>query len=357
MIGGRGVRDLYQANLPSALAEQYPITKTWWAEDWSHMRPVIGYYDQADPATLVKHIRQAKSNGLAFFNFYWYWGGQTESELLGDGLDSFLQATQTEPFDFMLGICAHGWHLTIPRDQIGQLVSLLVRKYLARDNYLRTSDGRPIVQLIDGRGIWNWKSGQATKPPDEPDSASIRAFIDALRRECRQVLGKQIVLTLRMDNGSYRTLVRQLGDTIDAGSCLVPVIGETHGVIADGITAWIDGQSAGKPVMPCMPHDFDSRPRVGIMRSPDQVSYLKTFDISSFRRGLRNIKSWMDQHRDSELSQFLTVYAWNEWHEGGVIEPNARDQALYLNALSDTFQLPIAAHPCRITGDCPAPAD
>jgi hypothetical protein len=242
--------------------------------------------------------------------------------------------------------------LTIPLDHTAQVVSLLVSKYLSRANYLRTSDGRPLVQLTDAQGIWNWKEGQATTPPDNLDFDSIAWFIHALRQESLSVLGKDIVLTLRMDDGNYRTLVERIGQHIDAGSCLVPILADTHEGIVAGLIDWMNTQAGGKTVMPCMPHDFDSRPRIGIMRDPDHISYLKSFNPASFARGMRKVKTWMDAHQGDELSQILTVYAWNEWHEGGVIEPNTRDQALYLNLISDIFQLPISADPCRISGAC-----
>jgi hypothetical protein len=42
----------------------------------------------------------------------------------------------------------------------------------------------------------------------------------------------------------------------------------------------------------------------------------------------------------SQIDNYMTMYAWNEWHEGGIIEPNVRDGDYYLRTLQSTFGLP-----------------
>lgn len=346
-----GVRDLYQNNLPSPLASAYPVAASWWAQDWSHMRPVIGYYDQSKTSTVLKHIRQAKSNGLRFFNFYWYWDVDNARELYNDGLDSFLSASQREPFEFMIGLCAHGWHLTIPPQHFSKVVDRLISKYLSRPNYMRTKDGRLLVQLTDTIGIRRWQPGQPKQPPAQPELSTLRQFIELLRKETRRRLGRELVLTMRMDGTAYSRLVDDQQD-IDAASCLVPIVADTHGGIVDRLIGWMTQAAKGKPVMPCLPQGFDERPRLGVIKSADAITYLKQNSLQSFRRGLQTIKAWMDQRPNDELAQMLTIYAWNEWHEGGVIEPNTRDKAAHLNSIAEIFGLPTTDDPCRRSGLC-----
>ena len=35
--------------------------------------------------------------------------------------------------------------------------------------------------------------------------------------------------------------------------------------------------------------------------------------------------------------RYLTIYAWNEWNEGGIIEPNVSDGSAYLAAVAEVF--------------------
>lgn len=88
--------------------------------------------------------------------------------------------------------------------------------------------------------------------------------------------------------------------------------------------------------------------------TPVRFQFMTEYSDQSFATALRNIKDWMDARVDTAdpLAQHLTIYAWNEWHEGGIIEPNSRDGARLLNLINDIFQLKQGADPCRLTGRC-----
>ncbi len=71
-----GVRDFHDGT--------HYATDNWPGEDWSNLKPSIGYYDDSQPATLEKHITQATSAGLSFFNFYYYWDSKKQRQDLTD---------------------------------------------------------------------------------------------------------------------------------------------------------------------------------------------------------------------------------------------------------------------------------
>ena len=68
-----GVRDLEQGNAAPELLKEFPAAAAYFKDNWTGFEPVIGWYDQSDPRTLERHINQATSNGISYFNFYWYW--------------------------------------------------------------------------------------------------------------------------------------------------------------------------------------------------------------------------------------------------------------------------------------------
>jgi hypothetical protein len=43
--------------------------------------------------------------------------------------------------------------------------------------------------------------------------------------------------------------------------------------------------------------------------------------------------------RPPTVDNFVLIYAWNEWHEGGHIEPDVRDGCAYLNTVHDSLSL------------------
>ena len=58
--------------------------------------------------------------------------------------------------------------------------------------------------------------------------------------------------------------------------------------------------------------------------------------LALFRQQLAMQKAYLDQH-PAQTGKMLTIYAWNEWGEGGVIEPSAIEQSGYLDAICQTF--------------------
>jgi hypothetical protein len=236
----------------------------------------------------------------------------------------------------------------------------IVTKYIRQPHYLRTRAGQPIINICDTKGIWNIPSGEAAgDPPDKADFTTIKRFLDTLRLETFTATGKWPVLTARVDDARYSpddpADINHPGmiTLVEAGNCILPTgPNSSYYSIATGAYDWLSKHKKWKPLMPCFMQNLDERPRVGVMKNSGPFIHLSQHSLANFTLGLQDVKTWMDAQND-ELSHILTIYAWNEWHEGGIVEPNIRDGAIYLNAISDAFELPIGHDPCRITGNCP----
>ncbi len=318
-----GVRD-YSGGDPAV-----PQYKGLWPDaDFADRMPSIGFYDDAQVSTVEKHITQASSAGLDHFTFYWYWNPAERTERHAAGLHSFLRAGNRGALDFGLSICAHSWDngiLKIPADQYGLVAETLVDDYLAQPNYLRANDGRPIVWLCDTRGV-----GAGT-------SADVRSFVDNVRARARAALGTEILVLAHQDLGLV------LGDVgADGNYCAAPYAA----VQAGSYKGYVDGQRAtfgrGAPTyVRCVMSDLDERPRYPILvpKAADVTFFPdQTFDL--FTQAARNAATDIaESTRTSVVDNFLLVYAWNEWHEGGYVEPNARDGCRYLDILRQELRL------------------
>lgn len=331
-----GVRDLYEGRLPDALKAEFPIAATFFQRDWSHLKPQIGWYDQSDPRTLERHIAQATSNGVSFFNFYWYWNAELDEEGLSDGLTSFLNARNGSEMDFMLSVCQHGWHLSIPAERYEQIAALLVRKYISKANYLRDGAGRRILQLCDANGI----RSDGASHGSEIDLAGVERFVSSVRAEAKKTLGEQMNILVRMD-AKYAKDLRRSG-IFDGGTCIAPVLDRRDLSRNYALQPeWFTSVAQGWSFMPCFNERMDERPRLGIMKRPSEIFYFdQAADPKSFAAGLQALKSWMDRRRSDDMSRFLTIYAWNEWHEGGAIEPSERDGTALVREISRIFNTP-----------------
>jgi len=350
-----GVRDFYTRNLTPEIQAADPAAAQYFAQDWSFLKPAIGWYDQRDPTVLERHINQARSNGISYFNFYWYWD-MSKGELGNDGLDSYLLARNRHDIDFAISICEHGWNLVIPRKDFQKVSDLITQKYLSQPNYLHTRDGKLIVEMCDPTGIRTDAplagAGQKYTTIDIP---AVQNFIETLRLTAKQKLRKDLKIAVRLDANPDQVGTKTTG-VFDAGTCIAPILNRTDVVLnAQASNAWMTTQAANWPSFwPCLAQRIDERPRVGIMKSSKDIFYYPSYPTANqFRAQLQTVKNWMDGRPQDELSQFLTLYAWNEWHEGGILEPNVRDGAHFINNISDVFNVPYTPLSCRVSGLCP----
>ena len=58
---------------------------------------------------------------------------------------------------------------------------------------------------------------------------------------------------------------------------------------------------------------------------------------ADFERYARRIKSWADANIPGTMPKLITVNSWNEWTEGGYLEPDDHFGYGYLNAIWNVF--------------------
>lgn len=319
-----GVRD-YSGRDPSVRQ----FTGPWPAADFSRLEPSIGFYDDSDPKTLERQIAQASGAGLSFFSFYWYWNAATQQERMAGGLHSFLAARNSAQLDFTVAVCASpADNLRIPREQFGTVARLLVGSYLARPNILRANDGRPIVSLCDTRAL-----GAGTP-------ADTRAFTDALRTEARAQLGEELFVTVHDASGYTAAQIAEAGG--DAGYCTTV----DPAVTAGSYRTYLEQERSYLDRMPgsygrCVMSGFDERPRYPIEQpDPALIRWMPDQSLELFRQAVRGVRDDIaDSSRPPMIDNFVFVYAWNEWHEGGIVEPDVKNGCAYLDALRDGLGL------------------
>ena len=337
-----GVKDFY--GLEPGISKNPDASRLWPNDDFSYLKPQIGYYDYHlnGPQILSQQISQAKAAGLSYFNFYWYWDDTNHKEYLNSGLDSFLQASNKNDLEFMITVVASAdrdlhngvdeVYLSIyPYDRL-TTATTIVDKYFKQPNYLKTSSGRPIIYILAHQGI-NCRN-------DDPDP-DIR---------CKGNL---------TDLNNYITLLKETAQSSGVPEPFVLVNVGLGGVNANGYSCLNTGIIAtpgtqksyqeyinnipsefgnSDTVMPCFASNFDEKPRLDIGVGQQDLRYFTGYSDQKLREGLIKVKQYMDSH-SSEISKMLTIYAWNEWHEGGIIEPNIRDGNERLRIISDVFNL------------------
>ena len=152
----------------------------------------------------------------------------------------------------------------------------------------------------------------------------------------------------RWDNQNrpeFNVIAKNILPLFDGGACFVGGIRLDYPTYASGLYAALDTLQAkypDKPLTPCVVQAFDERPRWGFVYPPTEpisnFGYMRNHSVAGFKDVLTQARRWMDSRRGMS-AKYMTIYAWNEVHEGGFLEPSIKDGFSYLKAVSEVFGL------------------
>lgn len=364
-----GVRDF--ADIPPT-----PLASIWSSTNigskFSGREPLQGYYNDTLSSTLQTQIQEASKAGLSYFDFYQYWDGLKKENVLDGAIPAFESAEKNNPSDkmkFTLSLfesedASHGFFL--PENQY-QMAAERIIGYMKNPNYLKTPDGRPIYSIMDTQMI-GAISPTSPNSNNQATSAQVDAFIRVLDNAALKAgLAKPFIVL----NIQYKNAVDK--KTSDGFTCFnYGVQGEGVGPISyQSQIQDIPRSAFGKPFIQCATSDFDERPRTGLYwPGSTEVPAATTTPISTqgtlvpkasyffetttkagqfgfFIKAMQQAKKNMDNQSKTELSNFLTFYSWNEWDEGGVIEPSKIDGSCYLDLIDQVFKVGSSHGSCQ----------
>jgi hypothetical protein len=359
-----GVRD-FSGDDPSV-----PQNTQGWGGDWSDLEPEIGFYDDSKPETLEKQIEQAASHGLSYFAFYEYWNDQTGAPQFDDALKAFLQARNRESMKFMITPCItpiggeepDAEHLDLPESQFATAAADFAA-LTTQPNYMTTQDGRPMIFMCDSRGVGTPAGSGAVA-----SVASQNRFLGMLRADVEADTGKDPYILINSDFSEPEETRQLAGDGYTCINIGRYVVSGSYREYIEKQAEYFSYFDAIKPTMRCAMSGFDERPRTGLyVRTSEksQARYFKDDSMAQFPAAMASTRADMEGEPATVVDNDLTVYAWNEWAEGGHIEPNVHDHAYYLEALQKAFGLiprdasvppPVAPPPPASPGPAPAPS-
>jgi hypothetical protein len=301
--------------------------------DYSSREPLLGFYDLMDQEIMDDHIRMAASRGLAYFAFYWYWDADRDQESTASiPMHKYLSSSYKRSIRFLLAPIVLGKaHMTVEMWQ-RSVVPYFVRRYIADPAYLTTSDGRPFI--ID------FKTNFATE-------AEHRAGLLILRQAVRNKTGRDpVILEPAQERNTWKDLVHQkrvLGP--DGFACFQFPPFRPHEPYVETTSRSVTViRSQDQPFyIPSASTGFDARPwfKVGWgFQDPGPME--RPYNVNAtpelFENHLRSLRDYMDGH-PRQTDRMLTIYAWNEWGEGGIIEPSFVRGYQYLDIVQRTFRL------------------
>ncbi|HZK70672.1 MAG TPA: glycoside hydrolase family 99-like domain-containing protein, partial [Clostridia bacterium] len=307
--------------------------------------PMLGWYDDRQQSVLDNQILQASSRGISHFAFYYYWKEDGTAPRPGQNVELWKTSPNKNLMNYYLYFVADGSYNST--DWRARIVPKLI-EFMKEPQYKRSKstdpsmNNRPIVGLY---GDMIARLGGT--------NASLKVELDYLRAESIKAgVGDPILLC----NG-YRTLSNFMVQGYDgfqplnlAGLDLDKHPGIPEDYASSYPPAWNEfvykdysGDGTGYEnyqnylFIPGGLNAFDARPWRGVASDSAGDYYYADPSPNKFKAQLNNVKGYLDTHPRS--MNMATFYAWNEWGEGGSIEPNTLFGYGYIDAMQEVFGL------------------
>lgn len=306
--------------------------------------PLWGYEMDNDPKVMEKWIDAASDHGVNTFIFDWYWfdeGPFLESSLN----DGFLKARNNEKMNFYLMWANHNvrhnywnvhkykdnktllWDGAVDRENLDIIVARVISRYFNKPNYLRINE-KPVFSVFSIDNLIRGLGGL--------DQA--REAIDYFRNETKKAGFPGLhVQTVVFDTPNEDLLMKI--DALGANSVTYYNWGGPHpeDYIQWGLEAmerrkeWDEALSI--PFFPNASIGWDDSPRFPHQRK-EHIVHLNN-SPESFSFFLQKARDYCDEH--PEQPKLLTIFAWNEWIEGGYLLPDAKYGFKYLDKVKEVM--------------------
>jgi hypothetical protein len=313
-------------------------------------QPLWGMQDESDPAVMAQKIDAAADHGLSAFVFCWYYYSGS-----GSYLDAALNAGYRHAVNRTRLPYALMWaNADVPtqpprrgslgREDFEAMGDLLVKEHFRDPHYWRP-DGRCYFSIYQPLTFIRGLGGEA----------AARAALDALRVKARAAGAGElhvnlIDLQLQSLPNSMQPLLDLGADSITSYCWAQDAATERrmreptadYAEIRDTyFGTWDRWWSRSRVHLPNVTMGWDPTPRLAAgLPHTGKAGYPDTAVLTGgtperFESALR-----MARERATRLPtgmRIVTLYAWNEWTEGGYLEPEARHGMAYLEAVKRVF--------------------
>jgi len=322
-----------------------PLPNKWQdrrGEDWRlrfpERVPLLGEYNEQE--TMNREIKAAAGAGVDFFSILWYYnppGHERERNvaLTESGLTNFMASPAAKHLRFMIEFCNHP-PFDVATDADWDRCIQTWLKALRHPSYLR----------VGGRLVFKVHGGDYFLQQNGGDPARARAELNALRQAVRQAgLGEMLV---GGGVGAAERIGREhpLAKVFDFTATYmdVPNLKQTAEDYPYDTLAKVARQARqihatdALPYVPYLAAGWCPRPW------EDPRPCFKFPTRTEWEAELRDMKAGLASSANLGLplpgggrQGIFTIYAWNEFGEGGIVAPTRGEQTMKLDAISAVF--------------------
>ncbi len=316
-----------------------------WRPEFPERVPTLGEYNEQ--ATMDKEIIAASEHGVDFFAILWYYPKPDTKESenapkLNRGLEQFIASPEAHRMNFFVEYCNSPRFSAENDEQWAQCIRVWVEA-MKHPSYLRV-DGRLVFKVHDVSGFLS---------VNNHDIDLCRKRLDTLRNAVRAAGLDEMIIgvgisgkTPRLDHKWPSASVFDFSGTYMS----VPEVEEReaehpYSTLAAEARETLQ-RRAGDP-LPWMPHlaaGWNPRPWTYADASPHYQRFFSFPTREEFTAELQNLKQSFAKHpslglpkKDGTTQKAFTIYAWNEFGEGGIVAPTKGNGTMMLEVIKEVF--------------------
>jgi hypothetical protein len=316
-----------------------PLPNKWtvkgedWRPKYPDRLPLLGEYNNQQ--TMDREIAAAADHGVDFFIILWYpltadhEGGN--APLLNRAVAEFMASPHAHRMKFMIEYCNHPPFVAKTDQEWDSEWFDLLRAALVHPSYLRV-DGKPVIKILSGHHLFHACDG---------DLDRVRQRLDSIRALARRVGAGEVLIGAGVgsqepipDGHWAATLFDFTATYMD-----VPLAEQREEDYPFADLA--EFTHAGRmrhahdavPYMPYVPAGWNPRP----WDDPRPRYRLPTED--EWANVLIRVNRDLREHTSLGLpgAKAFTIYAWNEYGEGGFVAPTRGEQYMKLKTIERVF--------------------
>lgn len=316
-----------------------------WRMEYPERVPTLGQYNEQ--ATMDREIIAASSHGVDFFAILWYFQKPDTIEtqyapLLNRGLEQFIASPEAHRMKFCIEYCNSVRFSAETEEQWARCVSTWVAA-MKHPSYLR----------VDGRLVFKVHGVTEFLKANNKDIELCRKRLDTLREAVRKAGLGEMIIGVGI-SGATPTLGRKWpsASVFDFTGTYMSVP-ELEGREAEYPYTTLAAEArqtlenrVGDP-LPWMPHlaaGWNPRPWTYPNAAPHYQCFFTYPTREEFTAELRWIKASLAEHptlglpkKDGTTQKAFTIYAWNEFGEGGIVAPTKGSGSMMLEAIKEVF--------------------
>jgi hypothetical protein len=336
---------------PGELAGEWPGVQAARPRFPGHRQPLVpawGYLDEADPKVMEKKIDAAADHGVDYWIFDWYWldNGPFLRRCIEGG---FLRARNNRRVKFCCMWANHDMGRgrgAVTPETFHAMTTWMIENLFKHPSHFLV-EGRPYFSVFNlQRLIDSFGSLQGTRAALDDFRARIKAAgLPGLH------LNVILNMTYRNPGDAAPTNTTRVLDILGCDSIAdyhwlqqitMPEFPETeYRYVRDHyLDYWETVEKKYRvPYFPNVTVGWDSTPRTDASveyrpRDYPYMAVLRNNTPEAFKEALEIVKRRLDQRRAPKI---LNIYAWNEWTEGGYLEPDTVHGMAYLEAIKAVF--------------------